>query len=304
MTYLPLEAKTKRRVEVIAATVKTGRIAAMMLTVTLVSGVTCVGSGGAGETPRTADERGAARERKHRILVVAHRGAAGTRPENTLASFRRAIELGADVIELDVHVTADGVAVVIHDDTVDRTTNGHGRVREMTLAQIKQLDAGSWFSPEYAGERVPTLEEVVALTGRRVPLSIELKAPGAEDAAIAAVRNGCPRSFVSSFSEEFLRRVSVLDPMVKTDFLVGVDPMSDDQITALIARTRDMGAIMLSPSQGGATPQLVAMAHRAHLRVRTWTADSIADLQRGIDLAPDAITTDYPERLIDLLKRR
>jgi len=284
---------------------KAGWIVVIMLAIALVPSVMSAGSGdSAGKSPRTAHERGAAREHKHRILVVAHRGAAGTRPENTLASFRRAIELGADVIELDVHLTADGAAVVIHDDTVDRTTNGHGRVRDMTLAQIKQLDADSRFSPEYAGERVPTLEEVVALTGRRVPLSIELKAPGAEAAAVAAVRNGCPRSFVSSFSEEFLRRVSVLDPMVKTDFLVGIDPMNDDQIAALIARTRDMGAMMLSPSQGGTTPQLVAMAHRAHLRVRTWTPDSIADLQRGIDLAPDAITTDYPERLIDLLKRR
>ncbi|RMF25458.1 MAG: glycerophosphodiester phosphodiesterase, partial [Deltaproteobacteria bacterium] len=109
-----------------------------------------------------------------RPLVIAHRGASGTLPENTKLAFAKAIDLGADAIEFDVQLTADNVAVVIHDETLDRTTSGSGRVSETTFDKIRALDAGSWFAASFAGLEVPTLEEVLDAVGSRVLLNIEL----------------------------------------------------------------------------------------------------------------------------------
>src|SRR5271156_4282030 len=114
------------------------------------------------------------------VLNIAHRGASGTFPENTLAAFRAAIDAGADMCELDVHLTRDGVVVVIHDEEVDRTTDGKGRVAEMTLAEIKRLDAGARYDRRFTGETIPTLEEVFDLVEGRCSLNIELKGAGVE----------------------------------------------------------------------------------------------------------------------------
>lgn len=127
--------------------------------------------------------------RRRKPWAIAHRGAMLEAPENTLAAFRRAIELGADLIELDVHQTADGHVVVIHDETVDRTTDGSGIVLAMSLQELRCLDAGSWTGPQFAGERVPTLLEVLELTRGQVGLVIEIKAgstrhPGIEAAIV------------------------------------------------------------------------------------------------------------------------
>ena len=112
---------------------------------------------------------------RSRPLVIAHRGASGSAPENTMAAFSLAVERGAEVVELDVQMTADGYPVVIHNATVNRTTDGTGLVREKTLAELQTLDAGSWFETRFAGERVPTLEEVVTWARGRVALAIEIK---------------------------------------------------------------------------------------------------------------------------------
>ncbi len=117
--------------------------------------------------------------KRGRPWAIAHRGASLEAPENTLAAFQRAVELGADLIELDVHQTADGHVVIIHDDTVDRTTNGSGPVHSMALRELRRLDAGSWMGPQFAGERVPTLLEVLELTRGRAGLAIEIKAGSA-----------------------------------------------------------------------------------------------------------------------------
>src|SRR5215471_15400951 len=110
-----------------------------------------------------------------RPYVIGHRGAMGHAPENTFASFRKGFELGAPLLELDVHLSADGQLVVIHDETVDRTTNGSGRVADMSTAEIRRLDAGSWFGCAFAGEPVPMLSEVLQWMHGRVGLVIELK---------------------------------------------------------------------------------------------------------------------------------
>src|SRR5207253_2831738 len=113
---------------------------------------------------------------RRRVWVIGHRGAMGHCPENTFASFERALELGADWVELDVHLTRDGALAVIHDEKVDRTTDGHGFVRDYTLADLKKLDAGSWFGPEFAAQRIPTLDEVLLWArGRHTAVDVEIK---------------------------------------------------------------------------------------------------------------------------------
>src|SRR5436309_263912 len=111
-------------------------------------------------------------------FIVAHRGASALAPENTLAAFRRALEAGAPAVECDVHLTADGAPIVIHDARVDRTTNGTGEVASLTLAALRALDAGGWFDPRFAGERLPTLEETLAIAAGRSRVFVELKPGG------------------------------------------------------------------------------------------------------------------------------
>src|SRR3954468_23083058 len=139
------------------------------------------------------------------VLVIAHRGASGHAPENTLAAFRRAVALGATFIETDLQLSRDARFVAIHDDTVNRTTNGQGKVHDLSLAELRRLDAGSWFGSEYAGERIPTLEEILEFSKKNdVVFYLELKPTGAwggEHALISALRDSgeIVRTIVISF---------------------------------------------------------------------------------------------------------
>ena len=158
-----------------------------------------------------------------KILRIAHRGAVSQAPENTLAAFERAIQLGADMIELDVRQSADGHLVVIHDETVDRTTDGHGPVGAMTLRQLKALDAGAWMDQEFAGERIPTLREALALMRGRVQVSIDLKAgsevyPGIEARVATLVREmGCLDEVIVMAEDcAVIQRMRCLEPGLRT----------------------------------------------------------------------------------------
>jgi len=239
-----------------------------------------------------------------RALNIAHRGASGTRPENTLVAFRRAIEVGADMIELDLRATADGVAVVMHDSTVDRTTNGSGRLRDLTLKHVQALDAGAWFSPDFAGERVPTLSEVISLTAGRIALNLELKETGVEEQAVEALRRqGDGGSFIASFHDECLARVRELDPGMRLSLIVGIDPLSEDEIARLMERTQRLGARTLAASYRGITPSLLAATSAAGIGVVAWTVNEREDMRRMVELGIAGITTNYPEVLQDLLGR-
>ena len=158
------------------------------------------------------------------MLVVGHRGASGRAPENTLASFEQAIAIGVDAIELDVHLSRDGHLVVIHDQNLARTTNGHGLVHEHSLAELRALDAGGWFDRAFAGERIPTFEEVLERIGTRVPLQVEIKGrtEGVTEATIAALqaRGQLETSMITSFHLDLLPRVRALAPAVEIGALV------------------------------------------------------------------------------------
>jgi len=238
-----------------------------------------------------------------RVITIAHRGASGTRPENTLSAFRRAIEVGADMIELDLRASADGVAVVMHDAAVDRTTDGSGAVSELTLKQLRALDAGAWRAPDFAGERVPDLAEVVALTAGRIGLDLELKVAGVEEQALEAVqRVGDGWSFISSFHDESLAQVRQLDPSVRTGLIVGINPLGEDEIRRLVERVQGLGASILAASYRGITPALMEAAAAAGISVIAWTVDERDDMRRMLELGVAGIASNYPETLIDTLR--
>src|SRR6478736_8242354 len=159
------------------------------------------------------------------MLVIAHRGASGHAPENTLAAFRRAVMLGASFIETDLQLSRDARFVAIHDDTVNRTTNGQGKVHDLTLADLRRLDAGSWFGSEFAGERIPTLEEILEFAKKHdVVFYLELKPFGfwgGEHALISALRESgeIARSVVISFDPGILAAIRKIEPTLMTGLL-------------------------------------------------------------------------------------
>lgn len=234
-----------------------------------------------------------------RPLVIAHRGASAIAPPNTLAAFAKALELGADGVELDVHLSADGVPIVIHDFTVDATTDGHGRVADLTLAQLKQLDVGSRFGAAFAGERIPTLEEALDILAGRLLVNIELKSislrdNGLERAVVALIeRLGASDAILlSSFNPFALRRVKKLAPHIPTGLLYTPSMPLRRGWPAWVAPLE-----ALHPEHTIVNMRTIAWAHRRGYRVYTWTVDDRAEMQRLIALGVDGIITNVPDVL-------
>lgn len=245
-----------------------------------------------------------------RPLNVAHRGASAAAPQNTLAAFRRAVELGADGAELDVHLSADGVAVVIHDFVVDRTTDGTGAVTAKPLAALKELDAGSWFASEYAGERIPTLAEVMEAVGQALLLNIELKSSGRPDGRLAAAvadlvaRFGlAERVLISSFEPEELLPVRRLAPHLPLGLLY--NPLPASWLARLRARRMaDLRPEALHPYWKLARPPAIQRAHERGQRIVVWTVDEPAAMARLAAADADALITNHPDRLRQVLEQK
>lgn len=240
------------------------------------------------------------------VWVVAHRGASGHAPENTLAAFRKAVDMGARFIETDLQISRDARIVAIHDTTLDRTTNGRGQVHMKTLEEIRALDAGAWFGSRapvsYAGERVPTLDEILAFSKEHdVNFYLEIKsgaAWGVEHSVVAAVRNSqaFARVVILSFDSATLDSVYRLDETVMTGFLCEI-PSSD-----LVERAVRLGARQLAPRGDLVTPALVKKAHEAGLQVVAWTINEPEQMRRLMDAGVDGIMTDYPDRLVSVIR--
>jgi glycerophosphoryl diester phosphodiesterase len=223
-----------------------------------------------------------------------------------MAAFEKAIELGADGIEFDAHLSADGVPVVIHDFAVDATTDGTGRVAEMDLAQLKQLDAGSHFDPAFAGERIPTLEEVLQAFGDRLLLNIELKSvsprdDGLERAVLALVEEHELRSRVllSSFNPFSLRRAKKIAPHVRVGLLYAPDLplfLSRAWLAPLFPHEAR------HPEHTMVDARTMAWARRRGYRVNTWTVDDPDEMHRLINLGVNGIITNVPDVLRDVLR--
>jgi len=244
-----------------------------------------------------------------RPLNFGHRGASAVAPENTLAAFRKAREMGADGVELDVMLCADGEVVVRHDYTLERTTNGHGRVLDLTLAQVKELDAGSWFGAEFAGEPVPTLREVAEWTAdrsftsrqTRMLLNIELKSVSVAGSALEERVIGIVREYrladlvvLSSFNPFALWRVRRLAPELHTGLLYA----GDLPIYLRRAWLRPLARpAALHPKHDIVTDPCLRWARRKGYRVNVWTVDDVADLQRLIAQRVDMVITNRPDVL-------
>ena len=224
--------------------------------------------------------------------LMAHRGASGLAPENTLAAFARCLEYDPEWIELDVHASADGAIIVMHDATVDRTTDGSGAIADLTLAQLKRLDAGSWKGAEFAGEPVPTLEEVVALVGGRARLNVEIKAGpalahvAAEVVAILRTGGCLPCSMVSSFDVAAVKAVQALTDEPSLALITG----KADDLKIAIAE----GFGWLNLHFGGVDAALVGAAHAAGVNVCAWTINDLSRWDEFAALGVDVFCTDMP----------
>jgi len=242
-----------------------------------------------------------------RPLNIGHRGASAVAPQNTLAAFRKAIELGADGVELDVHLSADGHVVVIHDFMVDKTTNGTGRVADKTLAELQALDAGLKFAPQFAGERIPTLAQVFEVLEGKLLVNVELKSLGGRgSSALAAAvlevvrQHGMDRRVLfSSFDPFALRAIKRLAPDIPAGLLCAPD---------LPIYLRRAWLAPLFPHEArhphfSMVTDATMRWYKSHdLRVNVWTVDDPAEMKRLIALGVDGIITNKPDVLGALVR--
>lgn len=252
--------------------------------------------------------------------LFAHRGASGEAPENTLAAFRRAVALGIEYIELDVHLSRDGHVVVIHDATLERTTNGSGTVREQTLAQLQQWDTGYRFSPDggatfpfrAAGVTVPTLAEVFQqCPGVKFTVEIKPEEPAIEEQVIAVVR-ACEREadvILASEHDRVLQRVRSFAPDLATSLAYGeVFDFIQRVATGELADYHPPGhAIQIPPEFQGVplvTEQTLAVAHEFDCEMHVWTINDAHEMARLLALGVDGVMSDFPEVLLEVARRR
>jgi glycerophosphoryl diester phosphodiesterase len=237
-------------------------------------------------------------------LIFAHRGASADAPENTLAAFQRALDDGAPAIEFDVKLSADGHVVLIHDQTVDRTTDGHGRVSRLTLAQLKDLDAGSWFDRAFRGEQIPTLDEVFANFGYRVFMNVELTNYGSpfdqlvpQVALLVKKHNLGDRVLFSSFFPHNLSAARRLLPGVPRGLLAY--PGWKGGLQRFIGRFMDLRAE--HPFLGDVTAASVVSAHARGRKVFAYTVNDPPEMRRLLELGVDGLFTDDPVQALEIL---
>jgi glycerophosphoryl diester phosphodiesterase len=239
-------------------------------------------------------------------IIIAHRGDKTHAPENTLAAFTQAAENGADAIEFDVKLTADGRVIVLHDQTVNRTTNGMGKISKLPYAAVRDLDAGAWFSEKFRGERIPTLDEVFETVGKRLYINVELTnyfTPG--DGLVPKVvdlirKHGLQnRMLFSSFFARNLEMARLLVPEVPRGLLCMRG------ILGYWGRTFTWRGdyFALHPYLTEVDPGLVYRVQAAGKRVHVWTVNPEGELKRMIGLGVDAIITDDPVLALSLLGR-
>ncbi|WP_252501978.1 glycerophosphodiester phosphodiesterase family protein [Sporosarcina sp. Marseille-Q4943] len=232
---------------------------------------------------------------------VAHRGASGYAPENTIAAFDLAVDMKADYIEIDVQRSEDGELVLIHDTTVDRTTDGTGHVGDLSFEELRSLDAGSWFGEEFNGEPIPTFEEILDRYHGKIGVLIELKAPeiypGIEEQVAEALieRNlDKPQNekiIIQSFNFESMKKMNELLPRVPIGVLTS--NRADTTLKALLEFSTY--ADWVNPSYGIVTEELVGQVHALGMNVGSWTVRSQEAADFLFEMGVDAIITDYPD---------
>jgi len=239
-----------------------------------------------------------------KVQVFAHRGGRKWAPENSMAAFKKSVDAKCDGIELDVHRCKSGELVVIHDDNVDRTTNGKGAVKDKTLAELKSLDAGTWYAPEFKDERLPTLGEVLDLVDGKLVVNIEIKNlptdyPGIEDDVIAVLQpyKHKDKIIVSSFDHQVLKKLHEKAPQYRVAMLDTSNPHEIGEYAGKV------GAKDWNPYFECIRPDTVKNAHDASLRIFTWTVNDPKEWERVATLGTDGIITDDPVGLLEWRKQ-
>ncbi|MGB7337492.1 MAG: glycerophosphodiester phosphodiesterase family protein [Phototrophicaceae bacterium] len=237
-------------------------------------------------------------------LVFGHRGASAYRPMNTIPAFEFAADQGADGVELDVHLTKDGELIIVHDFTIDHTTNGSGTVTDMTLAELKSFDAGSWFGADYAGLQLPTLDEVFEAVGQRLIINVEIKslsqtADGTEEAVAACIRkhNMSERVIVSSFNPYILPRFRAIDPEIPIGYLLHPASVSDQSHT--IVTPSHYEALHYFHEMIGDEELSFALENNAV--INTWTVNDPELAKLLVGKGVRGIITDTPDVMIEAL---
>src|SRR3989304_3660353 len=239
-----------------------------------------------------------------RVLNIAHRGASGHAPENTLAAFQTAAEMGAHMIELDLHSSLDNELVVIHDRSLKRTTRSRGSVDRSTLKALRTLDAGSWFNGRYRGERIPILQEVLDLVGPHARLNVEIKKGLRAYTSLERRLLRCLEGYdqhkqplISSFDESILKRIRRLDKNIPIGYLFKMGLPE-----RVIRRALKLGAVSVHGSTRAVSIDLIGKAHAVGLKVFVYTVDEEEEMRRWIRLGVDGIFTNYPDRLTAVLR--
>jgi len=245
---------------------------------------------------------------KFSVMVVGHRGFSGIAPENTMAAFKKAIEVGSDMIELDVRLSKDGEVVVIHDESLERTTNGKGKVIDLTLDELKKLDAGSKFHSSFSGERIPTLKEALELAYAQVMVNIELKKGNYGKYTILDLADRAhqevelagmaDKMIFSSFDPDALERVLKKNPSVPVAYLYNRSWNFPREVT------EGRPFPILNCRKSVLTKENISRAHQEGIQIGVYTLYTEEEMEKFIEMKVDAIITDYPDRLINILKKR
>jgi len=255
----------------------------------------------AGDRPSTIEEF---YDASARTRVIAHRGFSGVAPENTIAAVRAAIKIQADMVEIDVTLTADGHIVVIHDETLDRTTDGSGKVSDFTLAELQQLDAGAWFAPRFAGERIPTLDALLEEIEGRILLNVEIKSEAVDRGIVTKVASAIQRHgmidqvVVSSFSPTALQQMHAVTPDIQTAVLYNTKYHKGQDAVEIVT---DLGASVFNIKRQRLTKTMLRRCREHDIPVGIYTVNKPARMRRLVKKGIDAIFTDHPDRLLEVL---
>ena len=233
-------------------------------------------------------------------LIMGHRGFQARYPENTMVSFLAAVEAGAQFVELDVTLTRDNQVAVMHDDTVDRTTDGRGRVSDYDLDALQKLDAGGWFHPRFRGERIPSLDEVLEIVAPRAHINIEIKSHELTDCALTGqVEQGVidlvlargveKRVLISSFDPGVLKRIQQLDQGIKVALISKLSPFDET-----VAQCLELGAFSYHPHLDYIDRELVGVLHKADVYVFPWNINDAGDIRHAFSMGVDGLIAKDP----------
>jgi len=240
------------------------------------------------------------------FVKIAHRGASGISPENTIAAFNKAIEIGVDAVELDVHMSKDGKIVVCHDSGLNRTTNMKGLISNLNFSDIRNADAGSWFDKKFAGEKIPTLAESLNIMMQADVITVvEVKDRyiAADVVYVIEETNSIDKVVVISFHANVISEVRQINPYISTGFLIGGNDKGDSKKLAVefVRRTMETGANTLNVSYNYITKDFVYEVRRRGVNLWTWTVDDVETMSKLLNRGVCGITSNYPNRF-NLLK--